>query len=194
MKPETIPKGDGIKVVIGTRTYLGPDWTHVDIDPFPLHAGNDVWHDVDIVADATNIPLPDNYADIVFSSECLEHFSWKKYQDVLKEWCRILKPGGMIRIEVPDFLGACKQLLTMDSLEGDRAMQQIFFAEQMNQYDFHFVGLTSRMLVDDFEKLGFEILDVTTADEWGLLKLDASKPLIYEDYLLKIDATKPNNS
>ena len=32
MRLETIPKGNGIKVVIGTRTYLGPDWLHVDIN------------------------------------------------------------------------------------------------------------------------------------------------------------------
>ena len=72
-------------------------------------------------------------------------------------------------------------------------MQQIFFAEQMNQYDFHFVGLTSRMLVDDFTNLGLQVLDVKSGDEWGWLKVDASKPLIHEDYLLKVDAVKPIN-
>jgi predicted SAM-dependent methyltransferase len=191
MRLETIPQSDGIKVVIGTRTYLGPDWKHVDVDPFPLHEKDDIWHDVDIVCDARNIPLPDDYADIVFSSECLEHFPWKEYQSALKEWCRILKPGGMIRIEVPDFLGSCKQMLSMNSLEGDRAMQQIFFAEQMNQNDFHFVGLTSRMLIDDFENLGLTVIDVKSGDEWGSIDFDLSRPLIYEDYLLKIDAVKP---
>lgn len=190
MRLETIPKGSGIKVVIGTRTYLGPDWTHVDIDPFPLHSVNNTWHPVDIVCDARKIPLQDNYADVVFSSECLEHFPWREYPKALQEWCRILKPGGMIRIEVPDFLGACRQILTMDSLEGDRAMQQIFFAEQLNPNDFHFVGLTSRMLVDDFEKLGLNIIDVKSAVEWGWLKVDASKPIIHEDYLVKVDAIK----
>jgi SAM-dependent methyltransferase len=193
MRLETIPKSDGIKVVIGTRTYLGPDWTHVDIEPFPLHATDNTWHKVDIVCDARSIPLPDDYADVVFSSECLEHFPWKEYQAALKEWCRILKPGGMIRIEVPDFLGACRQILSMDSLEGDRAMQQIFFAEQSNQYDFHFVGLTSRMLVDDFNNIGLQVLDVKSGDEWGWLKVDASKPLIHEDYLLSVDAVKQIN-
>jgi hypothetical protein len=49
------------------------------------------------------------------------------------------------------------------------------------------------MLVDDFKSFGFEILDVKSGDEWGWLKVDASKPLIYEDYLLKIDAIKPSN-
>lgn len=190
MRLETIPQSNGTKVVIGTRTYLGPDWIHVDIDETPLHSSDGSWHKVDIVCDARDIPLPDNHADVVFSSECLEHFPWREYPKALKEWCRILKPGGMIRIEVPDFLGACRQVLTMDSLEGDRAMQQIFFAEQLNPHDFHFVGLTSRMLVDDFEKLGFKVIDVKTAAEWGWLKVDASKPVIHQDYLLKVDAIK----
>lgn len=190
MNPDTIPQGQGIKVVIGTRTYLGADWVHVDIDPFYLHAVDGKCYDVDIVADAKNIPLPDDYADIVFSSECLEHFPWNEYQLALKEWCRILKPGGVIRIEVPDFLNACKKILALNSLEGDRAMQQIFFAGQTNQYDFHYVGLTSRMLIDDFKNLGLEVFDAGEADEFGLMNVDAAKPIIDQDYLLRIDARK----
>jgi predicted SAM-dependent methyltransferase len=190
MNPETIPQGQEIKVVVGTRTYLGADWIHVDIDPFYLHATDGKCYDVDVVADAKDIPLPDDYADIVFSSECLEHFPWNEYQLALKEWCRILKPGGLIRIEVPDFLNACKKLLALNSLEGDRAMQQIFFAGQTNQYDFHYVGLTSRMLIDDFKNLGLEVIDVAEADEFGLLKADAEKSVIDQDYLLTIDARK----
>jgi predicted SAM-dependent methyltransferase len=190
MRADRIPQGEGTKVVVGTRTYLGSDWVHVDIDPFYLHAVDGKCYDVDIVSDARNIPLPDNYADIVYSSECLEHFPWKEYQSALKEWCRILKPGGMIRIEVPDFFNACKKLLALNSLDGDRAMQQIFFAGQSNQYDFHYVGLTSRMLIDDLKNLGLEIIDVIEADEFGLLKADAEKSIIHQDYILKVDARK----
>lgn len=178
MRLETIPQGDGRKVVIGTRTFLGSDWTHVDIDPTPLwDPVNKVRVPVDVVCDARKLTLPDGYADIVYNSECLEHFPWKEYQAVLAEWCRIVKPGGMIRIEVPDFLLACRQILEWDCLDGDRRMQQIFFAEQLNEFDFHFVGLTHRMLVDDFERMGFIILDVKRGDEWGWLKVDAQKPL-----------------
>jgi predicted SAM-dependent methyltransferase len=176
MRLETIPQGDGIKVVIGTRTYLGDDWVHVDIDPSPLIAEDGTPHPVDVVCDARRINLPGGYADIVYTSECLEHFPWKEYQKVLFEWCRIVKPGGMIRIEVPDFLLACNQVIEWDCLEGDRRMQQIFFAEQLNPFDYHFVGITHRMLVDDFEQFGFEILDVQRGDEWGWLKVDAKKP------------------
>jgi predicted SAM-dependent methyltransferase len=195
MRLDKLPQSEGIKVVIGTRTYLGPDWIHVDADSFKLHNPLDgTWHDVDLVCDARSIPLPDNYADLVFSSECLEHFPWKEYRQALAEWCRILKPGGMMRIEVPDFLAACRQILETDSLEGDRAMQQIFFAEQMNQYDFHYCGLTHRMLIDDFESLGFEVKDVLEGSSWGWLKVDAEKPISSKDYLLRVDAKKSQGS
>lgn len=190
MRKESIPESDGIKVVIGTRTYLGSDWVHVDIDPFPLHEKDDIWHDVDIVCDARNIPLPDNHADVVFSSECLEHFPWKQYQEALKEWARILKPGGLMRIEVPDFLAACRQIILMDSLEGDRSMQQIFFAEQMNPNDFHFVGLTHRMLADDLENLGFEVTNIKRGDESNWSEYNDGKRTVDRDYVLMVDARK----
>ena len=132
MRLETIPKGFGTKVVIGTRTFLGEDWIHVDIDPSPLFDENGGQHPVNIISDARKIDLPDECADIVFTSECLEHFPWKEYQSVLAEWCRLVKPGGMIRVEVPDFLLACRQILEWDSLDGDRRSQQIFFAEAIS--------------------------------------------------------------
>lgn len=175
MRLETIPQGDGIKVVIGTRTWLGEDWIHVDIDPRPLVDANGVTHPVNVVCDARKLNLPDNYADIVYTSECLEHFPWREYQSVLAEWCRIVKVGGMIRIEVPDFLLACQQILSADTLDMDRRMQQIFFAEQLNEFDFHYVGLTPRMLTEDFENLGFKIKDIRRGADWGWLMVEAVK-------------------
>lgn len=175
MNLDTLPESDGIKVLIGTRTWIDPTWTHVDIDSTPLHARDGTWHPVDVVCDARHITLPSDYADLVFSSECLEHFPRKEYQSVLAEWVRILKPGGMIRVEVPDFLAACNQVLEADTLEMDRAIQQIIFAEQLNQWDFHFVGLTPRMLTEDFENLNCEVIDIKRGPEWGWLKVDAVK-------------------
>ena len=176
MRLETIPEGEGIKVCIGTRTWLGEGWVHVDIDPRPLtdpKTGNR--YPVDVVCDARKLTLPDNYADVVYNSECLEHFPWREYQEVLAEWCRIVKPGGIIRIEVPDFLLACKQILEIDTLDMDRRMQQIFFAEQLNQFDYHYVGLTPRMLTEDLEALGFEIVDLKRGNEWGWLMIEGRK-------------------
>lgn len=45
----------------------------------------------------------DESVDEIYASHILEHFSHAKTQDVLNEWSRVLKPGGVIRVAVPDF-------------------------------------------------------------------------------------------
>lgn len=176
MRLETIPKGDGIKVVVGTRTFLGTDWLHCDIDPRPLHdPKTGKKYPVDIICDARKINLPDNYADIVYNSECLEHFPWRATGDVVKEWARIVKPGGILVIECPDFIAACQQVIDWDCLEGDLRMQQIFFAEQLNEFDFHYAGITHRTLPHFMEEAGLTVMDVKRGPDWGWLRVEGKK-------------------
>ena len=51
-----------------------------------------------------NDPLPfeDNSVDVVYHSHVLEHFSKCKAKEFLKECYRVLKPGGIIRVVVPN--------------------------------------------------------------------------------------------
>lgn len=48
------------------------------------------------------IPFNDNFFKGVYSSHCLEHLNEKEVTTVLKEAHRILRPGGTLRIVVPD--------------------------------------------------------------------------------------------
>jgi predicted SAM-dependent methyltransferase len=45
----------------------------------------------------------DNSADLIYVSHCLEHIPFRNTNTVLNEWRRVLKPGGTLRISVPDF-------------------------------------------------------------------------------------------
>lgn len=49
----------------------------------------------------------DNSVDIVRASHVLEHFPKSQTYPVIKEWVRVLKPGGVLKIAVPDFEYAC---------------------------------------------------------------------------------------
>jgi SAM-dependent methyltransferase len=49
------------------------------------------------------LPYDDGAAEIIRASHVLEHFPHAEIADVLKEWVRVLKPGGELRIAVPDF-------------------------------------------------------------------------------------------
>lgn len=46
--------------------------------------------------------IPDNSHPAVRSSHCLEHFSHLETEGVLREWVRVLQPGGQLWLAVPD--------------------------------------------------------------------------------------------
>lgn len=54
---------------------------------------------IDIVCDIVNIPEPDNSFDIILCSEVLEHIP--EPQNALKEFSRLLKPGGKLILTAP---------------------------------------------------------------------------------------------
>lgn len=54
---------------------------------------------VDIICEATNIPLPDSSFDTVFSTQVIEHV--EDHRALLNEAFRLLKPGGYIIVSGP---------------------------------------------------------------------------------------------
>jgi len=67
---------------------------------------------VDYVCDAAKpLPFKDSTFDLIYASHVLEHISWYETEKVLKEWVRILKPGGQLEVWVPDGLKICQTLL-----------------------------------------------------------------------------------
>lgn len=48
------------------------------------------------------IPFPDSSVSIIYSSHLLEHFTFKEIQKLLLECFRVLHPGGIFSIAVPN--------------------------------------------------------------------------------------------
>jgi predicted SAM-dependent methyltransferase len=48
------------------------------------------------------LPYKDNQFDVVYHSQVLEHFPKERAADFLRECFRVLKPGGILRVVVPD--------------------------------------------------------------------------------------------
>lgn len=86
-----------INMGCGWRNF-GPDWVHID-------GGN--YHHLDS-HDITKLPYDNNTVDLVYASHVLEYFDREEVINVLREWYRVLKEGGILRIAVPDFYSMVK--------------------------------------------------------------------------------------
>lgn len=56
----------------------------------------------DHVGDASKPPFPDATFDEVYSSHCIEHVEWFAVEPTIKQWVRILKPGGWLEVHTLD--------------------------------------------------------------------------------------------
>lgn len=56
---------------------------------------------LDMVFDARVLPFKDNSADVIAAIHVIEHFFLHEAKDMLKEWQRVLKPGGLLILELP---------------------------------------------------------------------------------------------
>lgn len=89
-------RGRGLDIGCGQRKV----WPHaIGIDS-GHHFGDHT--DCDIRGDGTQLEIiADKSMDFVFSSHTLEHFPKEKCYDILREWGRVLKPGGYLTLYVP---------------------------------------------------------------------------------------------
>jgi len=101
-------------------------------------------------------PLPDadGSVDEIRASHVLEHFSHLEVASVLHNWVAKLKPGGRIRIAVPDF-----QKIAREYLEGkDINVMGYTFGGQVDERDYHKSGFDKETMVELFISAGLERL------------------------------------
>ena len=96
--------------------------------------------------------MDDNSVSLIYASHVLEHFGRHAYKAVLEEWFRVLKPGGILRLSVPDF-SACAAVYYENGLaDGLSGLVGLIAGGQRNEHDFH------KMIFDE-DFLRRELLD-----------------------------------
>jgi len=68
----------------------------------------------DVVCDIKELPFNDNFADEILAVHVVEHFYIWEIEDVIREWIRVLKPGGKMVIEVPCLDKIINQFIKFD--------------------------------------------------------------------------------
>jgi predicted SAM-dependent methyltransferase len=114
---------------LGCGAKYIPGFVHIDIEPLPH---------VDYVNAAERLDfLRDNMVDLIYACHLLEHYGRQEVRDVLGEWYRVLKPGGVLRVAVPDFAAVCHLYDTEGLKDGYSGLVGLVCGGQRNCRDFH---------------------------------------------------------
>lgn len=145
--PTALPKNSDGKVCLnlGCGYVTHPKFVNVDA----LVA----WH-IHYICPVDNLrPFADESVDLVYVSHCLEHISHQQVNAVLAEWRRVLKPGGVLRLGVPDF----DQVIALYEAHGRdiEAVQLILMGGQTYPLNAHFTAFTRKSLTDRLHAVGF---------------------------------------
>lgn len=114
---------------------------------------------IQVVGCARHLPFASDSFDRVIAHDILEHFSLTELEPTLKEWLRVLKIGGELRLRVPDMKALAKQWL-----DGRLSFEEYrcwIYGDQKYQGGAHLTGfeetqlraLLSRCGLTDIERL-----------------------------------------
>lgn len=102
------------------------------------------------------LPFPDEFADEIFASHIIEHFDYYKAKEVIREWKRVLKPGGKMVVETPDFLESCKKFILFPE-DKQHLMYGHFFAKAWMDGEVHKFLYTRRELLLLLQNEGLKV-------------------------------------
>lgn len=83
-----------IKLHFGCGSRILPGW--VNLDGWAVDGTS---HVVDL---RERLPFTDGACRLIFSEQTLEHFEMSEIERILQEFHRVLRPGGLVRLVVPD--------------------------------------------------------------------------------------------
>ena len=172
-----------LKLHIGGREPH-PDWKILDVEPRP---------EVDYIADASDLSqFESDSVESIYASHVLEHFYYRLNNELvntLKEWHRVLKPGGKLLISVPDLKILCWLYLHPNLIPVERHhLMSIMFGGQTNMYDVHKVGFDFELLALYLEEAGFQ--EYEQVSEFNLFSDCSTLRILVTLISLNVIATK----
>ena len=107
---------------------------------------------VDHVSSASDLKqFDDETFDMVYASHILEHHPRNEVESVLKEWVRVVKVDGIVRISVPSFKSATQIYDKTGKLEN---VLGPLSGGQTYDYEFHYCLFDERTLTALMKKCG----------------------------------------
>lgn len=160
----------------GERPYRdGRFWVHSDVR---------LLDDIDLVIEADNVleSIDPETVEELRAAHLLEHFSYQSTIRILRDWFAVLKPGGKLHVEVPNFSWQARA--AVDAIDDGLArgpsgepfslkdiINQIF-GEQDYEGNYHKAAFTRDILAFSLSEAGFDpfgihdIGQVLVAEAW----------------------------
>ena len=109
---------------------------------------------VDVLGDVTDLSyFNDELFDYILASDILEHFPLSKTVSILRQWCRVLKIGGIIEFRVPNLPEIIKHYLNYSDATH---VSWLLYGGQDYEGNFHYVCFDKKMLIDLCTQVGLK--------------------------------------
>jgi predicted SAM-dependent methyltransferase len=134
------------KLHIGCGKRFLPGYVHVDAYP-GAH--------IDVVCDLRALAehFPPASVSEIYACHVLEHFGRHEVAGLMAEWARLLQPGGVMRIAVPDLEAVFEHYATHRDLP---VLTGLLYGGQTTPLDYHQIGFTFDTLRQLLERAGLE--------------------------------------
>jgi predicted SAM-dependent methyltransferase len=170
------------------RLHIGgqdphPGWKILDVRPGPHVA---------YVAHCADLSMfGDESVAQIYASHVIEHLGFKvELPAALSEFNRVLEPGGTLLVSVPDLAVLCALFVDPGSTRDERyQVMRMMFGSQLNDADFHYVGLYEELLTSCLEKAGFG--DIVRVAGFGLFADTSNMVFKGRPISLNLRARKP---
>lgn len=142
-----------MRLELGAGYRPTPGFTHNDLREMD---------DIEIVGPAESISdvVQENSCSEVRATHLLEHLSFLKTVDVLMEWKKILRDGGLLYLEVPNL--SWQTRAHADGHISDEEAVTYIYGEQDYDGNYHCAAFTESLLADRLREAGY--VDVRTQD------------------------------
>jgi predicted SAM-dependent methyltransferase len=151
---------------------------------------------VDHVCNANDLAqFADDTFAAIYASHIVEHFDYaNELASALREWNRVLVPGGKAYISVPDLDVLARLFLEKDRLTADERffVMRMIFGGHVDRYDYHAAGLNEEFLARFLTASGY--VNIKRVQQFDLF--DDTSSMLFKGVAISLNmvAEKPGKS
>lgn len=148
--------------------------------------------DVDFLGDCKDLSqFADNSVAEIYGSHVYEHLDYASTLIIaLREANRVLEPGGLFRLAVPDLDVLCKLFVHPDLTGGERwHVMRMIYGGHVDEFDYHYGGYNFELMSACLEKAGFA--NIRRVENFGLFNDTSTMIFLGVPISLNMQALKP---